>query len=343
MTSTLTVAFACLLATFASPALAQDPLLAYADPGGASDEPLRLTPGPTSPPVPGSANLTLAPALPNVTRRTEHHLTVSDVQTTTLIFPEDVVAVDRGVPSVLTQTLEAVENVVKVKAEHPQLPLTSLTVITAGGEVYTFRVTYERYPETLTYSLHGLSGSDVAPLRSDADDGADEPRDRRRNPMGLEYATTGVSPAYVSSVGERIAAATKVKPVKRDKANGSRLELNDVWIDGDVIYYRFTVHNESAIAYDLDYWRFYVIDAKVSKKTAVQERDVAPLGTSTTSESNRIGPNASETFVVALPKFTIPDDKRLVLEAFEANGGRHHSIKLKDKHITSAYPVIPSE
>jgi hypothetical protein len=40
--------------------------------------------------------------------------------------------------------------------------------------------------------------------------------------------------------------------------------------------------------------------------------------------------------VVALNKFTISDRKNLMLELFERSGGRHHSIKLKNKHIVSA-------
>lgn len=40
--------------------------------------------------------------------------------------------------------------------------------------------------------------------------------------------------------------------------------------------------------------------------------------------------------VYALPKFTIPDDKLLVVELYEKNGGRHQVIRVENADIVNA-------
>ena len=37
-----------------------------------------------------------------------------------------------------------------------------------------------------------------------------------------------------------------------------------------------------------------------------------------------------------LPKFTIPDDKLLVVELYEKNGGRHQTIRVENADIVNA-------
>lgn len=43
--------------------------------------------------------------------------------------------------------------------------------------------------------------------------------------------------------------------------------------------------------------------------------------------------------VYALPKFTIPDDKLLMVELYEKNGGRHQSIRMENPDIVNAKEI----
>lgn len=43
--------------------------------------------------------------------------------------------------------------------------------------------------------------------------------------------------------------------------------------------------------------------------------------------------------VYALPKFTIPDDKLLMVELYEKNGGRHQSIRVENADIVNAKEI----
>ena len=346
--------------------------------------------------------------LPAATYGTDWHLGVSDVQTTTLIFPNDVVSVDRGTGDVLTQTLDEVTNIVKVKTIGEQMEPSSLTVITSGGMVYTFRITYERSPATLTYNLDPIrspslrlpaahrpsSKTTAVPMTNTPSTtvpgtltsspmttipaiyypagaltvaaiyvaenlpshnegvesggllefgtplyprGFAELSDSVDNPMGMSYGRSVINTKEVWYASHRIHDAQLSRPVATDRQEGSELKLNDIWIRDDIMYYRFTLGCNSNISYDIDFWRFYVIDAKQRKRTAVQERDVDLIEVYSGGEnSSRVERHDERTFVVAVNKFTIPDKKRLVLEVFEQDGGRHHSLRIKNKDIVEA-------
>ena len=325
--------------------------------------------------------------LPQSTHRSDWHLGVSDVHTTTLIFPHDVVSVDRGTPDVMTQTLDEVTNIVKVKSGSELMEASSLTVITSGGMVYTFRVTYDRNPTTLTYHLAPLRsslgilppaytppGPLITPMSYVPPSTASgfptvatnavyypqsrvqsDPRsfgaliklpgsvDSVGNPMAVNYGRKVINTESVYMTSDRIHRIPFSGRVARDKASGSRLELNDIWIEGDIMYYRFSITCESAIMYDIDFWRFYVIDAKQGKRTAVQEREVDLLQVFTVgNRPSRVHSGEVRTFVVSVNKFTIPDKKRLVLEVFEQDGGRHHRLKVKNKDIVKAGLLAPA-
>ena len=331
--------------------------------------------------------------LPEDTYGSDWHLGVSDVHTTTLVFPNNIVSVDRGTPDILTQTLDEVTNIVKVKSASEEMEASSLTVITSGGMIYTFRVTYDENPSTLTYHLSSLrsptqpyqartysppalmsvpmnhSSTSPAPNYSlspynfisnalyypSSGTGGLPPTqfgtpisfgpglDTSDNPMGVSYGRTIVNTQAIRNVGAQVHGAAVGRSVATDQVSGSWLSLNDIWTGDDIIYFRFTLVCESNIAYDIDFWRFYVIDAKQRKRTAVQERDVELLEVfSPGQESKRVESRKSRTFVVAVNKFTIPDKKRLVLEIFERDGGRHHRLKIKNKDIVRAELVSTS-
>jgi len=70
--------------------------------------------------------------------------------------------------------------------------------------------------------------------------------------------------------------------------------------------------------------RWKIIDKKVAKRTAIQETVIEPVRAS--HFVTKIQGRSSERTVFAMNKFTIPDGKKLVVELFEKNGGRHQSF-----------------
>lgn len=116
------------------------------------------------------------------TRIVPYPLAVGCRQTSNLLFPYPIRSVDRGSLDIAVQKAWGVENILQVKALKPNFPPTSLSVVTADGKLYSFRVFYEERPDSLNiqFSDKGLEG-----LRSNL-------RHIRSSKAGLVLEVTGL-------------------------------------------------------------------------------------------------------------------------------------------------------
>ena len=85
------------------------------------------------------------------------------------------------------------------------------------------------------------------------------------------------------------------------------------------------------MSFDVDFITFKVVDKKVMKRTAMQEQVIYPLRAY--NYVTRVNGRDSECTVFALPKFTIPYDKKLVVEMYEKQGGRHQSFEVVNEDL----------
>lgn len=92
--------------------------------------------------------------------------------------------------------------------------------------------------------------------------------------------------------------------------------------------------NSSNVPFDTDFNKFKIVDKKVPKRTAIQETVLVAVRSY--SEVMEIAGKSTVRTVYALPKFTIPDDKRLLVELYEKNGGRHQTIRVENVDIVNA-------
>lgn len=67
------------------------------------------------------------------------------------------------------------------------------------------------------------------------------------------------------------------------------------------------------------------------KRTAMQEQVIYPLRAF--NYVTRVDGKKNERTVFALPKFTIPDDKKLIVEMYEKQGGRHQSFDVENEDL----------
>lgn len=88
------------------------------------------------------------------------------------------------------------------------------------------------------------------------------------------------------------------------------------------------------LLYDTDFIRFKIVDKKVAKRTAIQETVIDPVRSY--NEILVIGGKSTVRTVYTVPQFTIPDDKILVIELVEKNGGRHQTIRVENSDIVAA-------
>ena len=89
--------------------------------------------------------------------------------------------------------------------------------------------------------------------------------------------------------------------------------------------------------FDVDFVTFKIVDKKIMKRTAMQEQVIYPLRAF--NYVTRVDGKKNERTVFALPRFTIPDDKKLIVEMYEKQGGRHQSFDVENEDLVRAETV----
>ena len=242
-------------------------------------------------------------------------LEITYFKTTNIIFPSAIVGVDRGSKDVLAQKAIGAANILQLKAARDSFPETNLTVITADGKLNSFVINYDPKPSVLNISMK-----------------------ERDNKNSIFLSPGSVNEAEVTTYATHaLYSKYKGRKVKHRKY-GIRFGLNGIFIRDNLMYLRLTITNTSNISYDIDQLRFFIRDQKKAKRTASQEIEITPVHIQ--NKVTKIDGRSSQALVVAVPKFTIPDKKYFAIQLFEANGGRHIELSVKNRTIIKA-AVLP--
>lgn len=239
-------------------------------------------------------------------------LEITTTKTTHLVFPYSIKTVDRGSGGILAQTAAGFDNILQVKAAMASFDTTNLTVITGDGTLYSFLASYCQNPSSINIRI----GKSITAGTSSGE----EP-----NEAEIEQALNQASQNDSSNVS------------LKDQSSKAKLELSGIYICGDILLYKLTLTNNSPIKYDIETIRFSIRDKKRPKRTAIQETYITPFRV--LSDTTSVGPNAEHTFVYAIPKMTIPDEKLLSIALHEKNGGRHLNLKVRNRHILKSLPL----
>ena len=105
------------------------------------------------------------------------------------------------------------------------------------------------------------------------------------------------------------------------KRFGIQYTLKGIYTHNGLLYFHTELKNSSNVPFHVDYITFKVVDRKIAKRTAIQEQVIWPLR----AYNNLMLVNGKHTerMIFVLPKFTIPDDKMLVVELNEAHVSRY--------------------
>lgn len=231
-------------------------------------------------------------------------------KTTSLIFPYAIHSVDRGSGEILAQVPEKVGNVLQVKAARQGFPETNLTVITADGKLYSFRVVYDEAPSTTCLQVEAVQATPV-------------------------HFTDNALDQQLEHIAAQVAGYTRNYYGVKDTAARVKAILAGIYIHGNTLFYKVVLTNASPVPYDIDFTRFTLRDRKQVKRTATQEEELVPFYIYG-QEDKILEPGYSKVLVFALPKHTLARSKELVLNLFEKDGGRHLSLKIRVRHILQA-------
>jgi conjugative transposon TraN protein len=253
-----------------------------------------------------------------------HGLEVTYDKTVHIIFPSAVRYVDLGSPNLIAGKADGAENVIRVKATVKNFRQeTNLSVITEDGSFYTFNVKYANEPLLLNVEMTDFihDGEEV---------------NRPNNAMDIYLKELGSeSPMLVRMIMKSIYKNDK-REVKHIgcKRFGIQYMLKGIYTHNGLLYFHTQISNSSNVPFDVDFITFKIVDKKVAKRTAIQEQVIFPLRAY--NYAVRIAGKKDECTVFAMDKFTIPDDKQLVVELNEKNGGRHQSFIIENEDLVRA-------
>ncbi|MCC8036139.1 MAG: conjugative transposon protein TraN, partial [Rikenellaceae bacterium] len=251
-------------------------------------------------------------------------LEVTFNKTVHVIFPAPIRYVDLGSADLLAAKADGTENVLRVKAALRDFSRESnLSVITEDGSYYTFNVKYADEPVKLAVEMTDF-----------LHDG--EATNRPNNALEIYMQELGQeSPLLVRLIMQSIYKNDR-REIKHigSKRFGIQYTLKGIYTHNGLLYFHLQLKNSSEVPFDVDFVTFKIVDKKVAKRTAIQEQVVWPLRAY--NNLTHIGGGRTERVVFTLPKFTIPDDKMLVVELSEQNGGRHQSFTVDNADLVRA-------
>ncbi|WP_338839270.1 conjugative transposon protein TraN [Flavobacterium ginsenosidimutans] len=249
-----------------------------------------------------------------------YRMEVTYDKTSHLIFPTSIRYVDLGSEYLIAGKAEDAENVLRVKASVRDFEQeTNFSVITNDGRFYSFNVYYSSYPEAMSY--------DLLTMQKAVD---------RTNGNDVLFEELGNnSPSLAGLLLETIYKKDKriVKHIGA-KSFGIQFILKGIYIHNGKYYFHTELRNRTNVPFQIDFVNFKVVDKKVAKRTVVQERPMIPLRTY--KPLAEISGQTTEQNVFLLDQFTIADDKVLLIEIFEKNGGRHQTLQVENSDLIKA-------
>ncbi|WP_270540267.1 conjugative transposon protein TraN, partial [Bacteroides clarus] len=178
------------------------------------------------------------------------------------------------------------------------------------GSFFSFNAKYAREPEMLNIEMKDfLENEDTS--------------DFSHTRMNIYFRELGnESPLLVKLIMQSIYKNNdrKVRHLG-SKRFGIQFLIKGIYTYNGMLYVHTQTKNSSNVPFDTDFIKFKITDKKVPKRTAIQETVLDAVRSY--NEVIEIAGKSTVRTVYALPKFTIPDDKLLVVELYEKNGGRH--------------------
>lgn len=256
-----------------------------------------------------------------------HGLEITYDKTVHIIFPASIKYVDLGSTNLIAGKADGADNVLRVKATQKHFRNeTNMSVITEDGNFYTFNVKYADEPLLLNVEMCDF-----------IHDG--ETVNRPNNAMEIYLQELGSeSPRLVSLIMKSIHKQDK-RRIRHIgcKRFGVQFLLKGLYAHNDLLYFHTQVKNSSNVPFDVDFVTYKIVDKKVVKRTAMQEQVIYPLRAY--NYVTRVNGTANECTVFALPKFTIPEDKKLVVEMYEKQGGRHQTFEVDNEDLVRAETI----
>ena len=198
----------------------------------------------------------------------------------------------------------------------------NLLVINQNGSIFSYIVRYREQLSKLNYFIPKASSiGNEKPIIADSSDVA-----RPKSQVGNRRDYYRKFCSYLIDRKQRIGRLKK-------RNEGIVLSLENIVFDTEELYFVIQIENRSSLDYDLNFLDLSVQTRKKGKRKSLQSLYQKPLYTY--NRPSKIAENETIRMVYVLPKFSISDDRRALLELNEKNGERNLKLKISHRYINN--------
>ncbi|QYA26724.1 DUF4138 domain-containing protein [Gramella sp. MT6] len=198
----------------------------------------------------------------------------------------------------------------------------NLLIISSSGAVFSYIVAYKNQLERLNYFIS--EDQRIGSLRPANED-------------TLQTKVTAQKAGNIDTYFKRfseflIGRNQRIGRIKK-RQNGISLSVENIVFQKEALYFVVEIDNGSTLDYDLDFLKFYTQTRKQGKKKSIQKLEIEPLYVYRLPVM--IPEQQSRRMVFVVPKFSLANDKQLLVELKELNGERAVELIVKPRFINN--------
>ena len=198
----------------------------------------------------------------------------------------------------------------------------NLLVVNRDGSVFSYIIKYRERLSKLNYFIPMSSSiGNERPAASDSIKVAkSEPHIENREQYYKRFCS------YLLDGKQRISRLKKRK-------EGIVLSVKNIVFDKDELYFVIQIKNNSSLDYDLNFLNLSIETRQKGKKKSLQKLYQKPHFRY--NVPSRIAKNETVRLVYILPKFSLSNERRIVLELNERNGERNLKLNVSHRVINN--------
>ncbi len=124
----------------------------------------------------------------------------------------------------------------------------------------------------------------------------------------------------------------RIRRIKK-RNEGIILTVENIVFDRDELYFVIEIENNSTLDFDLNFLNLSIETRQKGKRKSLQRLYQEPIYKH--NLPSKIKENEMARFVYVLPKFSLSDDRRAILELNEKDGERNIEMKLSHRYINN--------
>ena len=206
----------------------------------------------------------------------------------------------------------------------------NLLIIGNSGSIFSYIIRYSEQLEKLNYFIPGSKsiGNEIPQISG-------KTSETSQSPVGIseiENPQVGTQTYYQNFSSRLLKSNHRVGRIKK-RNEGINLKLENIVFDREELYFVIEIKNASPIDYELNFLNLSVETRKNGKKKSIQKLVLEPVFKY--NLPGKIPEGKTARFVYVLPKFSIAEDKVVVIDLKEQNGERDIKLKVKKKFINN--------